>query len=134
MSSDERARILRMVAEGKLSAEEAADLLDAVEPPPRPENRGMAAPPPPMPAMPAEGPRRSLVINISEDGESKVNVRIPLGLARAAGRFVPRQAREYLENYDIDLQQLLADLGSTGIVGPLIEVQDEGDQVRIAVE
>jgi hypothetical protein len=87
-----------------------------------------------MPAMPLDAPRRSLVINISEDGESKVNVRIPLGLARAAGRFVPRQAREYLENYDIDLQQLLSDLGTTGIVGPLIEVQDEGDQVRIAVE
>ena len=36
MSSEERLRILEMVAEGKLTADEADDLLGAMEPAPQP--------------------------------------------------------------------------------------------------
>ncbi len=94
MMSEERARILRMVANGKLSAEEAAELLEALEPAPRTEAR-TASLVEPLPVASPTG-ARTLVINITEGGDSKVNVRIPLGLARAAGRFIPRQAQEYL--------------------------------------
>jgi hypothetical protein len=130
--NEERARILRMVAGGKLTAEEAAELLEALEPAPRAEGRA-AFPGEPLPFAPPTNPR-TLVINISEGGDSKVNVRIPLGLARAAGRFIPRQAQEYLEDHGIDLKQMLAEQTVAWTKGPLIEIQDEEDHVLIAVE
>ncbi len=132
MRSEERARILRMVAEGKLSAEEAADLLEALEPAPRNETRTVVRPESPAPEPGMRG--RSLVIHITEGGDSKVNVRIPLGLARAAGRFIPRQAQEFLDDHGIDLNQLLSEQSSSWTQGPLIEVHDDEDHVLIAVE
>lgn len=137
--NEDQQRILQMVADGTVTAEEGASLLDAV---------GLAT----TPSQPApefspdlqrvsqgrnsNGPMqgRYLVIRIEEGHESKVNVRIPLGLARAAARFIPRQAQEHLDNYDIDLQQLVSDLGSGIGTGPLIEVVDSEDSVRISVE
>ena len=132
MMSEERARILRMVASGKLSAEEAAELLEALEPAPRTEARA-ASLVEPLPVASPPG-ARTLVINITEGGDSKVNVRIPLGLARAAGRFIPRQAQEYLEDHGIDLKQILSEQITGWAKGPLIEVQDDEDHVLIAVE
>ena len=134
MSTETRSRILRMVAEGKLSAEEAAGLLEAAEPDPAPQSRSQlpSAPVPPAPANSVS--RRSLIIHVTEDGEQKVHVRIPFGLAKAAGRFIPRQAQKHLEEYDIDLQELVGELGDSLGAGPLIQVRDEGNEVLITVE
>lgn len=132
MSREERERVLRMVAEGKITAEEAGALLEALEPSGRQETRSDSVPAG-LPLAPA-GSRRNLIIQVQEGGHNRVNVRIPLGLARAAGRFIPRQTQDYLNRYDIDLEQLLSDLGSSLTEGPLLEVQDEEDHVLIAVE
>ena len=148
MGDEERARILRMVAEGKLSPEEAASLLEAVEPEPamaagfgpsgyagfgvfrgpgareeRVRNReaGRSRPP------------RAVVIQIKENGENKINLRIPLGLARAAKKFIPRQAQSYLSAYEIDLQEFL-DGASDLEGGTILEVKDGENRVLIAVE
>lgn len=130
MSNEERGRILRMVSEGKLTPSEAEELLASLDPAP-----GAGRPPLPIvpPAPPAPGARRNLVIQVYEGGDSKVNVRIPLGLARAAGKFIPRQAIGALAVHDIDLEQLLGSLGNVED-GTLLEVHDGTDQVRIAVE
>ena len=79
-------------------------------------------------------PRRSLVIQVKEGGDSKVNVRIPLSLARAAGKFIPRHAQQHLAAYNIDLEELLSGLRDAEGDGTLIEVKDGKDEVRIAVE
>jgi hypothetical protein len=138
MTNDERARILRMVAEKKITAEEAADLLEAIEAPradPPPAMPLQSAYPSPSPTpMPPSSTRRSLVLHISDGSQTKVNLRIPLGLARAAGRFIPRQAQEQLDEYDININDLLEDLGNTLAVGPLIDIQDDETKVLIAVE
>ena len=129
MSSEERSRVLRMVAEGKIGPEEGLALLDALEPVSSPAVR-----PAETAVLSQEVSRRNLVIDVVEDGSTKVNVRIPLGLARAAGRFIPRQAQEYLNHYGIDLQQFLGDLTGSLTTGPLVEVEDDDGRVRIAVE
>ena len=134
MSNEERARILRMVSEGTISPSEAEELLSAMESGPRSAERPAAPAPPALPAPPAFPTRRSLVIQVNEGGDSKVNLRIPLGLARAAGRFLPRNARKSLEGYDIDLEELLEGLSSGEVGGTLLEVNDDEDQVRISVE
>jgi hypothetical protein len=143
MNGEERARILRLVAEGKVSPAEAEDLLAALEPAPRADARAGAG------ALSAarsgttaalEGallPRslshRSLVVRV-DGGDSKVNLRIPLGLARAAGRFLPRQAQEALTDYSIDLERILESVSSGPDAGTLLEVHDGNGHVLIAVE
>lgn len=141
--NDERARILRLVASGDISPAEAEDLLSALEPSRQAESRPLnpsgnlvppMAPIPPMPpALPRRG-NRSLVIHITEGDDTKVNVRIPLGLARAAGKFVPRRAQQYLDNYEINLDQLLESLTTMEGSDTLVEITDGDDQIRIAVE
>jgi hypothetical protein len=138
MTNDERARILRMVAEGKISAEEAGDLLEAIEPPRSdPPTAHVLHPLHPLhsaPAVAPASPRRSLILTITDGKQTKVNLRIPLGLAKAASRFIPRQAQEQLDEYDINIKDLLEDLANTLAVGPLIDIQDDETKVLIAVE
>jgi hypothetical protein len=141
MSDEERARILRMVSEGKISPEEAADILEALGPQPQAggENRSWSA-------SNAQGEvryiagqgsvrrrPRTLVIHVKEKGESKVNIRIPFGLTKAAGKFIPRQAQSYLGKYEINLQEFLDGLAEADS-GTLLEVKDGDSKVLIAVE
>jgi hypothetical protein len=137
---DERTRVLRMVAEGVISPEEGAELLRAMEPggrrePPRSTQWEPIPPLPPMPPLPqpVAGRSRSLIIHI-EDGDDEVNLRIPLGLARAANRFIPRQAQNRMTEYGIDIEQLLNEIGSTTVEGTLVQIESGDSEVRIAVE
>ena len=120
-NAEERARILHMVSEGQLTPSEAEDLLAALDTPPARETQAVAMASPPRPLPPSS---RTLVINM----------RIPLGLARAASRFIPRQAHLHLAEHHINLEQLLDSLGSVGGNGTLMEVRDGDDTVLIAVE
>jgi hypothetical protein len=121
MSAEERTQILRMVAEGKVSPEEAEKLLAAtstMEPPP---------------ARPVR-PNRKLLIQVQEDGEQRVHVCIPLSLAKAASRLIPRQAQEHLDEYELSIEELLKELANIDGEGILIQVNDDDSQVRISVE
>lgn len=138
-----------MVADGKLSPEEAASLLEAVEPEREPQVSSFSTPPEAAYSeygAPSERdirirgregrrsrPPRAVVIQIKEGGENKVNLRIPLGLARAAKKFIPRQAQNYLSSYEIDLQEFLDGAGDME-GGTLLEVKDGENRVLIAVE
>ena len=136
MGEEERRQILRMVSEGKLSPEEAAGLLEAVEDvSERRTGPGFMSPQGGMShGRPGRAARsRALIIHIKEGGDNKVNLRIPLSLARAAGKFIPRQAATYLQNYEIDLQQFLED-ASEADGGTILEVKDGENRVLIAVE
>ena len=139
MSSEDRRRILQLVADGKITAEEATELLDAL-PGDRPSEpvREADAPYPPMPPRLPALPRmpvrnRALVIQIHDGESTHVNLRIPFALARAAGKFVPRRAQQQLKEFGIELDDLLNDL-SGNENGVLLQVQDDKDVVLIAVE
>ncbi len=149
MEDEERARILHMVADGKLSPEEAAELLEALQPEPEPVGAGYAGRADAGYARSDDSlereirvhgregrrsrPPKAVVIQIKEGGENKVNIRIPLGLARAAGKFIPRQAQQYLSAYEIDLQEFLA--GASDMEGgTLLEIKEGENRVLIAVE
>jgi hypothetical protein len=135
-STEDRARILRMVAEGKLTAEEAAELLEAIQPESRSAPRFSPVSEPPRMLEHGgrlPGTRRFLLIQITEGEHSKVNLRIPLALARAAGRFIPRVAQEHLDEYDINIKELMEDLGNGLVEGPLLEIQDDDSRVLIEV-
>jgi hypothetical protein len=88
--NEQRKAILDMLAEGKITADEAERLLTAVEP----------AEPAPGTAARAKGKSKylRLVVEYNENGEpGRVNIRVPIALLRAGVRLtalVPPQALE----------------------------------------
>jgi hypothetical protein len=90
--NEQRRQILQMLAEGKITADEAERLIDALEPE-RPEPPGALPRPKPRPKY-----LRVLVSwadNAGGDGPGRINLRIPLGLLRAGVRLtslIPPQA------------------------------------------
>jgi hypothetical protein len=82
--SDEGKQVLKLLAEGKIDVEQAFRLLRALgDIDERP--RGPSAPPPPSPPEPPLPPGargRILRIRVTENGQQKVNVAIPLAIAR----------------------------------------------------
>jgi hypothetical protein len=133
----DRLSVLRMVAEGKVSAEEAELLMSAIEQPAPDQTRvfnRVMAPAAPMLAMTRPNARRKLVIQVNEEGEHRVNICIPLSLARAATRLIPQQVKHRLADFEISLDQLLEELGQSDGDGVLVQIQDGDTQIRVAVE
>lgn len=122
---EERAQILKMVSEGKVSAEEGARLLAAIKPPERPRS----------PARTNDAFRgrwlRVRVLNMAT-GKPKVNVNLPMGLVgmglRLGAQFAPELA-------DFDMDELMAAI-EEGAQGKIIEVEDaeDGERVEIFIE
>lgn len=76
---------------------------------------------------------RFLVIRVSEGGTAKANIRIPLGLARAAMRFIPSKEKEHLKEQGIDIEEILG--GLTGHEQEaLIQVEQDDTSIWIGVE
>lgn len=123
-SAEERIQILRMLEENKLSAEQAAQLLSALD-----ADRG----PEPQAAPTAQAQPRWFHIQVTDTftGQTRASVHLPLGLVdwglRLGSRFAP-------EVSGIDLEELRQAL-YTGVDGKLIEVTDEedGEQVEIFI-
>ena len=107
--NDDRKRILAMLAEGKVTADEAERLLDALGHGPRPS------------AGAAPGSNRApkyfrVEVNANDaDGPTKVNVRVPMQLLRAGVRLsalIPPRARDEVnaamarEGIPFDINQL----------------------------
>lgn len=110
--SAERKKILEMLAEGKISAEDAERLLDKISGS-APESIPAGA------AQPAEtgaSPKklrysRYLRIQIERPGEDNVNVRVPLAFTRTGARLLavlPRHVSDRLSEQGIDLAALSA--------------------------
>jgi hypothetical protein len=111
--NEQRRQILQMLAEGKITADEAERLIDALERE-QPESAPTAAPrPKPRPKY------LRLVVNWEDDsggdGPGRVNIRVPLQLLRAGVRLtslIPPQALTRLNaeltrsGVPIDLTQL----------------------------
>jgi hypothetical protein len=127
--SSERQRILDLLADGRISADDAAKLLTALgdtrapgTPPPRPARRGTS---------------RTLRVSIDafddegSDKKAKIRVNVPIGLAKFASRFMPPEARAELDAQGIDLQALLEGLGEEVPDGPLVDIDvDDGKDGR----
>jgi hypothetical protein len=123
MADDAFNRVLRLVSEGHLSAEEAGPILDALA------NRPSRPPTPPASgqrATDAESPGRALRIEIRERGRTVVNLRVPLALGRAAIARVPGIS-------DLTSERIREAIAA-GIKGPIVEVEDEDDGVKISIE
>ena len=127
-TTNERLKILQMLDEEKITAEEAATLLRAME-------GGGRSARPPRPPSPPGGESRFLRIRVTDmaSGRGKVNVTIPLGLVSAGLRIAERFAPE--EFGGIDFQEL-EEVIASGVDGKIVEVMDaeDNEMVEIYVE
>jgi hypothetical protein len=121
-TSEERMKILKMVQERKITAEEGAKLLGAL---------GKAGE---RQAAVAEGESRWLRVRITDldSGKASVNVNLPLGLVnvglKMGARFIPNMEGIQVEELAEALRQ--------GLTGKIIDVVDEeeGQRVEVYVE
>ena len=128
-SIEERMKILKMIEEGKISAEEGAKLLAALA-----EGRhGSLGPTPPnRPGKP--GAPRTLRIRVTDTvtGRSKASVQIPLALVDAGMKIGAHFAPEV---EGVDMTNVM-DAMRSGITGKIIDVMDDedGEHVEIFIE
>jgi hypothetical protein len=124
-TAEERMRILRMIQEGKITAEEGARLLTALK-----DSRSK----PPRPGPGLSDKRGWLRVRVTDmaTGRTKVNVNLPLGLMDAGLRIGAQYAPEL---HGLDLEQIISEV-KAGASGKIIDVMDEedGEHVEIFIE
>jgi SHOCT-like domain len=130
MPDDALGRVLRLVAEGRLTADEAGPILDALEDRGG-SDRGAAATRPVSrhdqldPAVNRD-PAKTLRVEVTDGGRAVVNLRIPLSLGRAALSQVPGISDATSDR--------IREAINAGIKGPIVDVDDGDDGVRISLE
>ena len=83
--TEEKLRIIKLVEDGKISAAEAAQLLEALD-------KSDAKP------SPKQLKRKWIHIKVDKDGEQNVDVRIPLALLKFGFRFAPKHMHMKVAN------------------------------------
>ncbi|HEX7474149.1 MAG TPA: hypothetical protein VF323_13780 [Candidatus Limnocylindrales bacterium] len=130
--------VLRLVAEGRLTAAEAAPIIAALEAAePAADGKGAGHRPPDRATRDDRGSRsgsssgtgsggRSVRLEVTEGGRTVVNLRLPAGLGEAAMLRVPGLSPAQVER----IRSALAD----GMRGTLLEAGEDGDGVRIVID
>jgi hypothetical protein len=149
MDADPLEQVLRLVADGRLTADEAAPILAALDEPPAAGDRGMDVPardrpeppggfgfdmPPGPDAWPGTGasdagpgrPATSLRIQVRDAGRNVVNLRLPLAVGRFALERVPGLSTEQVDR--------VREAMRSGFRGSVLDLDDDGDGVRISIE
>ncbi len=133
-TSEERMRVLRMVQEGKITAQQGVQLLDALDAGQRrtPSKGAAGLPPHTLPAVPGGGRWFRVMVTDTNTGKTRVNVRLPVSLVSAGmkmgARFSPQVE-------GLDAEQLMGFLNS-GAIGKIVDVYDEddGEHVEVFIE
>jgi hypothetical protein len=118
--NDEKDRVLKLLEEKRITAEEAARLLDAL-------NKGSAN---------GRGNRFMKVRVFDKNSDrAKVNVTLPIALVKWGMNFVPEKARAKIEEQEIDMK-LVADALEKDITGKIVDVDDDekGHHVEVWLE
>jgi hypothetical protein len=111
-------KILRLVAEGVLTPEEADEILSAT-------TADDAPPSTPSPA--SAGAARHLRIEVSDGGRHVVNLRVPMNIAGWATGFLPGLSDDYADR--------IRGAISSGERGPILDINgDDGSRVLIVSE
>lgn len=133
--SNETMKVLEMIQEGKLTAAEGLDLLNAVD-----EGKSQQENSQPyakvLPLSKAVTGERFLRVRVVGEKSLKVNVNVPLSLIRSASKlvvyamsFVPADKREELERKGLDLKDLdvegLARILDESLDGKIVDVEVE---------
>jgi hypothetical protein len=124
-TTEERMKILKMIREGKITAEEGAKLLSALG-----ENTPASRKLPPRPA----GGARWFRVRVTDmnTGKTKTSVNIPLGLMEW-GMQIGAQFAPEVSNIKLDQLHEMLDAGMEGKIVDVIDEED-GEHVEIFIE
>jgi len=118
---DELATVLRLVSEGKLTPEEAAPIIDALN------RSGSAAGAEPVAERSGTTRSRRLRIQVNEKGRRVIDVYVPLAFAAVAARMVPGIPDSYTA--------LIEEAVESDTIGTIVDAEDEnGDGILITTE
>ena len=134
--SRERAKILQMVAEGKITPEEAEKLLSRLD-----RSNGTAADIGRELDAGERKPGPLKYLRVVVDGDDKVNIRVPIGLIRTGIKLttlIPLHASKHLSEHGIDLSQF-NNLDGEELMEALRDLKvdvdsGDGDVVRVFCE
>jgi hypothetical protein len=126
---EERLLILKMLQEGKINAEEAANLLDALNP-----GKGAKKQNEETKEKPSGKPGRwfRVVVTDTVTGRARANIRMPLGVINAGmkigAHFAPQIDGMYSDQISNAIQ--------SGVTGQILDVFDDedGEHVEIFIE
>lgn len=126
---EERMRVLRMVESGKITAEEATQLLESLDDAPT-SPKGA----PPAPGIPPASSGRWFRVRVTDarTGKLRVNVRLPVGVVNAGLKMGMRFAPQ-MEGMDLDSINAMI---NSGEIGQIVDVTDEedGEHVEVFIE
>ncbi|MCC7449583.1 MAG: hypothetical protein IT324_19335 [Anaerolineae bacterium] len=119
-TSEERMKILEMVREGKVSPEEGARLLQALQAGAAKKSANMGG----------RDPRWLRVrVTDTQSSRTKVSVNIPMGLVnvgmKLGARFAPTNA-------DFDYQEVM-DAIKSGTTGKIVDIEDQDESERVEI-
>lgn len=131
---NEKTKILEMLNEGKITAEEAEKLLNAVSEAKSSESQKQKQAKTIASGSTAKGKIKIDVV--SSDGDN-VKISVPLKLVKAIDKMLPKNVAIELEEEGINLKELLLNLDESmeDLDDDLVNVvSSEGDTVRIYIE
>ena len=124
--SEERLMILQMVAEGKISAEEAMGLLISIDKAAKAEKVADRTPPE---VSSRAGKFFRVRVTDVETGKVRVNIRMPLSVVSAGMKMGMRFSPE-IEGMPLDdLQEFI----NSGTIGQVVDIVDEEDGEHVEV-
>ena len=117
----EKMRILKMLEEGKINAEDAARLLDAApcDQAGGPDKR--------------EGRRIRVRVTDPSTGKQTANLTVPVSLAKFAMKFIPGKTKHDLAGKGIDVEHILAQVMAEH-TGKIVDVESEDGNVQVFIE
>jgi len=124
VSSDERMRILKMIQDGVISAEDGIRLLDSIEQSVKREKDG----------QPVEEVGRAakffrVRVTDTNTGKARVNVRLPVSVLSAGMKMGARFSTEIQGLDPSDLMQFIRE----GTIGKIVDVFDDKDGEHVEV-
>jgi len=126
LMSEEKKQILDLVREEKISVDEGLKLLEALDSSNQ-EDRS---------APVRQGDRHGRMLRIrvfDTEDNTRVNVNLPLALAKVAMKFIPKDVSKQLKDENIDLDELLSTITEASS-GKIIDVDSEDAKVEVYIE
>jgi DUF4097 and DUF4098 domain-containing protein YvlB len=127
--NEEYMRILKMIEEGKVTAEEGAELMKAIGGEESKVEDQLSGVKPSF-----HGKKLRIKVTDTDTGKDKANIRIPLRLAKIAEKLIPRDAKTKMKVQGIDLNSILTNIDELAD-GPLVDIDadDKGDNVNVSI-
>lgn len=122
--SEEKRIILEMLKEGKISVEQAEQLLAKANPDESFDNS---------PAVKKPNSKKFLRVRVTEDDNVKANVNIPIALAEVGLNLIPKDKLK-VDGKQINMDQILK-LIEEGTEGELVNIdaEDEGKNYKVNI-